>query len=409
MNFLNIFRNSYCGYFKESSNLTTSTFSLYSILVSLREIIVNKNNQGKNLFVYHTYQNLWKIKWFDSGIKQNFFFLINSKALISQKKIWLGDFLELWEYNFCDKIKKKSIINFSYVEEIWDFTWNSSINDGKKLGTVIICCGFRILFFNVPKNLPQFIYLIKGLFSISLINVYQWKIDSDHLIIITGDIKGNIVIFNLIKKFSIIRFFHNSNKNIPVNIIKIFLLRQLNKKTNYVISAGYDGIIKLWNIENIVQVVAEIFFSKRWINDIEWCYHKNYSNLFLITFENGFISYWNVVTGTIFNFKFTHQLAIWKTDQIYQVMISIGEDGDLNLIELNAPFFLDSKILFFLQISKFFYKNFQNLKFKLNCLQSMNRSFFLSTIGISPYINKNFLILVGGNSGILISYKIVTK
>ena len=65
MNFLNVFTNSYCGYFKESSNLTTGTFGLHSILVSLKGIIKNKNSQGKNLFACHNYQNLWKIKWFD--------------------------------------------------------------------------------------------------------------------------------------------------------------------------------------------------------------------------------------------------------------------------------------------------------------------------------------------------------
>nr|UXY87813.1 hypothetical protein CcurKRNrm2_p122 [Cryptomonas curvata] len=405
MSFLNFFTNGYYGYFKESSNIISGIFSLQSILIFLKEILINKNNQGKNLFACHIYQNLWKIKWFDLNVKQKNFFLINSKAFLPLKKTWQGDFLELWEYNLNNKIKKKSIIHIFFIEEIWDFAWNAYVNDTKNLGTIIICCGFKILFFSLPNNLPQFISLNKGLYSISLINIYQWKIDSNFSNIITGDIRGNVVIFDLTKKFSIIKFFHNCNKNIPVNIVKIFVLHQLSIKVNFVISAGYDGNIKLWKIENSLNMVAEIFFSKRWISDIELYCHKNYNTIFLISFENGFVSYWNIITGTIFNFKFVHQLAIWKTIQVYQAIVSVGEDGDINFIEMNAPLFLDSKILFFLQISKFFNKNFSSLKFKLNCLQSLNRNFFLSTIGVSPSIHKNFLITVGGNSGILLFYK----
>ena len=74
MNFLNCFSKSYCGFFKESSNLISNVFSLQSILISLKEILNTKNNQGKNVFAFHIYQNLWKIKWFDLNINQKSFF-----------------------------------------------------------------------------------------------------------------------------------------------------------------------------------------------------------------------------------------------------------------------------------------------------------------------------------------------
>ena len=405
MNLLNHFRNYHYKKFKELSNNISGIFSLNSILISFREIKISKHYQGENLFLYHVYQNVWDIKWFDLVVKRKLFFLISTKALVSFEKSWNGDFLELWEYTLKNKIKKKSLIYLPFIEEIWDFVWNISEHNTERLGTVLICCGFKILIFDLPKVLPQFMFLKKGLCSISLMNIYQWKIDCKHSKVITADIRGSITVFNLKDNFYMIRFFHNSSKNVPVNIIKIFLFHKLSRKIRFLISAGYDGIIKLWDIEKPTSVVAEIFFPKRWINDIQLFSQRNYYSIFSISFENGFISYWNVITGTVFNIKFLHQISTWKAIQLECILFLIGEDGDLNIIEINSPFFLDKKFLFFLQTTKYFHTNFLFSKFRFNCLQSLSRNFFLKAIGLSPFIEKDFLITTSGNSGILIFYK----
>ena len=74
MNLLNHFRNYHYKKFKELSNNISGIFSLNSILISFREIKISKHYQGENLFLYHVYQNVWDIKWFDLVVKRKLFF-----------------------------------------------------------------------------------------------------------------------------------------------------------------------------------------------------------------------------------------------------------------------------------------------------------------------------------------------
>nr|UXY88316.1 hypothetical protein Cry52Nrm2_p125 [Cryptomonas curvata] len=391
-------------YFKELNTTISGLFSLHSISICFINLFIIDKYQGKNTFTCQIFNNVWNIKWFDVKLKEKTFFLINTKLLNCNEKSWSGDFLELWEYSSSNNIKRKSIFYFPNVGEIWDFSCSNCASN-KGLGSVIICAGFKIFLFNSPLLIPQFTLLIKGVCSISLINIYQWKMDCSCSTIVTGDIRGNLIIYNLFKDISIMRIFHNSNKNVPISIIKILLMDISTKKANFVISSGYDGTIKIWDLERQTNALVEIIFSKRWIIDIQWYSSEIYDSTFLISFENGFVSFWNILTGAVFNIKFIHQIAIWKTIQRYQIFISIGEDSDINMIEINSPFFLDLKYLLFFQNNKAFNKNFSNAKLGLNCLQSLKRNFFLGAIGISPSMQKEFLINLSGNAGILIFYK----
>ena len=404
MSFCKFFKTDNSIYYKELNTTISGLFSLHSISICFINLFIIDKYQGKNTFTCQIFNNVWNIKWFDFKIKEKTFFLINTKALNLNKKSHLGDFLELWEYSSSNNTKRKSIFYFPEVGEIWDFNC-SNFAKNKELGTVIICAGFKIFLFNPPLLIPQFTVLIKGVCYISLINIYQWKMDCNCSTIVTGDIRGNLIIYNLFNNISIIRIFHNSNKNVPISIIKIILMDISAKKVKFVISSGYDGTIKIWDLEQYKNALVEICFSKRWIIDIQWYSSEIYDNIFLISFENGFVSFWNILTGTVFNIKFIHQIAIWKTIQRYQIFMSIGEDSDINIIEINSPFLLDLKHLRFFQSNKAFGKSFSNAKLGLNCLQSLKRNFFLGAIGISPSMQKEFLVNLSGNAGILIFYK----
>nr|UXY87321.1 hypothetical protein 1634Bnrm2_p121 [Cryptomonas sp.] len=394
--------------FRELSYLVSGIYNLFFFSNILHKISIFKTRQGKNLFFCQSFQNIWIIEWFNVKLIGRTFFSTCTKVLKSKKKSSLGDFLEIWEYSYRNKIKRKGLFYFPSVGEIWDLKWIGSRKKDDKFGCLVICYGFKLFLISVPNLISQFTRVLRISYCISLVNIYQWKMCCGCFNAITGDLRGNIIIYNLFDNFSWTRIFHNPNKNTPISILRIFLHDDINQKVRFLISGGYDGIMKIWDLEELTIPLIEICFPKRWIIDIRIYSQFIGNNILLISFDNGFLSFLCILTKELINVNFGHQISTWYSIVNSDTLISVGEDGNINVIELNAPFQAGIMALILLESSKCFFKGPLSIKSISRCLQSVDKHFSLKTIAKSSFIEGNIILAIGGSSGILIFYSFIS-
>ncbi|AEA38980.1 hypothetical protein CPARA_2gp322 (nucleomorph) [Cryptomonas paramecium] len=332
----------------EISNTFSNIFNKYLFFQNIHRFYQVSNVRSKNVFLLQDFQSIWNILCLNDYAKKNLL-VITTKVLFFGSKVHSGDFFEIWECDFIKNSKKKGLIYISFMGEIWDIKW---YKNSKNIPILIVCYGSVLFFINLPFLHPQFVSLSKGLCFIPLVNIYQWKINTDEFDIVSGDIHGNIIIYNFYFGLSVIHILYNLIQKIPTSTVKIFPYDNSFKKARFVIAAGYDGFVKIWDLNMPNNSITEISFPKRRITDISINLSDTETGVLWLGVENGFLLHWNIISNKLCHVELGNQGSTWVIIKKSKYLFFIGEDGVVFFIKAN---FLSSQKTFFLNFKHIFF------------------------------------------------------
>nr|UXY86910.1 WD40 repeat-containing protein [Cryptomonas paramecium] len=382
----------------EISNISSNIFNKHLFFKGVCRFYQINNIRSENVFSVQNFQSIWNIQCLNYCVKKSLL-VITTKVLFSGPKVYSGDFLELWESDFMKNSKKKGLIYIPFMGEIWDIKWYKS---SKKTPILIICYGSALFFIDLPFLYPQFFFLSKGLCFIPLMNIYQWKIDSNEFDIVSGDIHGNIVIYNLYYNLSVAHVLYNLIQKIPISTVKIFPYNNnFFKKAKFIIASGYDGFVKIWDLNILNNSIMEISFPRRIVDiSIDLCDME--VGTFWLGIENGFSVNWNIISNKLCNVELGNQGSTWVITKKSKYVFFLGEDGVLSFIKAN---FFSCRRIFSLTLEHIFFFNTYNMSLNWNYLQSIENFFCIKAFDINICSNGNYMFIIGGINGILCFYK----
>mmetsp|Transcript_40724 Transcript_40724/g.83287 ORF Transcript_40724/g.83287 Transcript_40724/m.83287 type:complete len:408 (+) Transcript_40724:144-1367(+) len=359
---------------------------------------------GNSGLTGQTFRKIGSVDWINCESSCFFSFIVTTKNVkINEKKIQ-GDSLELWEHSVRNGLTKISTLLLSNKEEIWNLKWERC-KKKKKWGVLILFCGFNIRILEIPRILPKFNIVSKESFIVNLANVFHWKFEGNKNIIITGDLSGKITIFNFRQNFYWKQLNHSHKNFSPIGGIKT-LFNNNKKEFRYLISGGYDGIVKIWDLKKTETPIKKFYFPKRWIIDLNFYCPYPGDLLLLVNFDNGFLSFHTFSLDTNPNQIFCNQAGVWGLFFRSNNLITAGKDGFINLIEINSPS-LRTKISLrgFFSIFLFLLNNSKPRLANTN-LQSEGGKFQNKVICSKILKKREKIIGTFGNSGILIFTKL---
>ncbi|ABW97918.1 hypothetical protein HAN_1g74 (nucleomorph) [Hemiselmis andersenii] len=353
---------------------------------------------GNKIFSCHFFKSLWKLDTFFCKKEKILYFLCSFKNS-KKRKTQYSDFIQLWQFSDKKIIKKKSICFLN--QEIWDIKWNTS--DKANRGILILCCGFNLKILKVSKIFPKFLNFFSVSLSINLFGIFQWKLSFSSSDLAVGDISGKIILYNLKETLSIKEIHKSAHNNSPINCLEIFYGHK--KKSRYLISGGFDGYIKLWDLNEWHKPFFQINFLNRQILNIKPNSYRFRIPFILVGLDNGFISFISLSKNFEVFIQFHHQGNSGDLNFLGNKIFSIGQEGDLVVMDLISPLKIENKFLKF----DFLYKEAlkENLKpnFRNNFLQVVGNKFSTKILKISSFFKSEILLKISGKSGILIFLK----
>jgi hypothetical protein len=351
---------------KEIANFTPKNYLDFEVKKNLKM----KNrffSEGGNFLKYcHVSKNILQIRNFEDKIRKFAILGIIVKNHLLSKISNFNNIIEVWLSSIKNFFKRTSLIMVIGEGEIWEFNFVKKVQKKNTIIQTIVLFGTSLWIFDIPLYLPQFFKIKKPFFRINLANSFNWKMCLGKSLIISGDINGKITIFDTTKNLKITQFTHNIEKKSPIG--DLTLLEYVKGERKILIVGGYDGFLKIWSIFKKIIPLKEIHFNKRWLVKISsHQFDENYI-LISVNFENGFF-------GLIwFNDKikilksFLNQGGSILNYYLPNYMISAGNDGYVNFIELNSP--------------KLNQRDLSNL---------MDNSSFVFNIGFKPKINNTIV------------------
>jgi len=382
--------------FREQNYICSSIFDVYFQKKSKKKKNFLVPRSGIIMFYRQFNKLIWQFDLFFCPTENNLYFVCiqKNRNIVNIKNT--PDFVEIWRYCRMLTFKKKCCLFLS--EEVWDLKW-SKLNQ-KQQKIIVLCFGFDLKIFEMPKIYPQYTKLISASMYIKLIGVFQWKLSWSGPNLAVGDINGKIVLYEFEKTLSLCQIGSAVHTNSPISCLNIFSGEKSN--TKYLISGGFDGYVKLWNLSDRSKPIFQINYYNRRIMSVS----SNIDNFgFPVIFTGLDSGYFSIVSLSVnfdTNIQFGHQggfsESVLENEQIY----SVGCDGDFVISDLIFPsyakhFFLDSK---------FFHKILSRQTIRPNAknfiLQTCGTRFANKLIRINQIPNKRSLALLTGNAGVLL-------
>jgi hypothetical protein len=355
---------------------------------------------GKKLKIYNVYKNIdlllcgenleWEFKI--SVIK------IKNKKIIDKNK---GLFLEIWQKSIQHTMKKITLISINKNWRIWDLKLVTHFNKNKNIGFLLLLSGSKILIIEMPRILPPFLFFNNFSFELELLNIFQWNMDIKKFQIATGDISGKIIFINLKKKFSWIQLQHNLYKKTAIGSLKLITYTD-GKPCRFLLSGGFDGYLKIWNINESFSVIQQIFFSKRWVLNIIPSYEIKKRIFFFLSLDNGIVIMFTFDLKFCYSLKFSNKGGSWKFLNFKNLVIIPGKDGTVNFLEFDGPNYKLNYLNFVFSKSP----NFRGeKKYKLNdsFFQIVSSRFFIKNAKILSKVQKKLDLIFLCKTGLLIT------
>jgi WD40 repeat protein len=389
---------------KEVANFTPKNYLDFEV----KKILKMKNrffNEGGNFLKYcHVLKNILQIRNVEDKIRKLVILGIIVKNPLLSKISNSSNIIEVWLSSIKNFFKRTSLIMVIGEGEIWEFNFVKKIQKKNFIIQTIVLFGTSLWIFDIPLYIPQFFKIKKPFFRINLANSFNWKMCLGKSLIISGDINGKITIFDTTKNLKITQFTHNLEKKSPIG--DLTLLEYVKGERKILIVGGYDGFLKIWSIFKEITLLKEIHFNKRWLVKIgSHQFDENYI-LISVNFENGFF-------GLIwFNEKikiiksFLNQGGSILNYYIRNYMISAGNDGYVNFIELNSPKFNQRDYLNLMDNSSFVFNLGFKPKMNNTIVQSSGIKFQIKSLNFKNINFGRTYFLVSGFWGIILHFNL---
>ncbi|AFP65458.1 hypothetical protein CMESO_288 (nucleomorph) [Chroomonas mesostigmatica CCMP1168] len=367
--------------------------------------------EGDKMFTSQTFENIWKIEFLSVSKKKNNneYIILTTKKIAPKPKKKAFNFIEIWEYSEKNKLKRKSRLCFN-GNEIWDIGWNQLIqrNIKKNFGTIALCCGFSLKIIEIPNFLPSRLEIFSFSINIDLINIFQWKMCWKNSEIVTGDIGGKIISYNLGRKLYIKQIINYAHKNLPIGSLKIFFSKgPVGKK--FLVTGGFDGYVKLWNLKDSFMNLFQINFFSSKILSLDFSF-ENFGNLgIFIGLDNGFFSTVFLKNDFLTSIQFNHTSNLLGIKIKKNLIFTLGEDGELSILEINTPFLPERVSLNLLSSHNLLFHLKFKFKNKNSGLQNLKKKFFSKNLNGKFVPPNNYIVSSGGNSGIIVFHRFFLK
>jgi WD40 repeat protein len=386
---------------KELSYLCSRIFNSYFLKINEK-----KNNffffqEGNKIFSGQIFKNL---KTFDISYdpdKEKFLFILNTKQLNFIDNSNENNFLELWEYSKKNKLRRKSRF-FLSKEEIWDLKWND-FSKKKRKKLIAICCGYKIKIIEISNFYPQFTTIFPYSAIIYLIDVFQWIISWSCCRLISGDIYGKLIFYKLKKNLFIEQIHKKAHCNSPISALKFF--HKSNKK-RFFISGGFDGSVKIWDLDNYIKPLIQINYLNLRIFTFNFIVEKFENLLIFVGLDNGFFSIFSLNQKFEIFYHFNNQGNIFGLEVKKNLMAIIGKDGSVNLIEFNSPFLLKKTSLFLFYLQKPIINSVSKFRNTINLYQSQKKKFSNVFLSLNLISKKNYFLISGNMTGVFNFFKL---
>lgn len=391
---------------EEKNFLHSSTMSFYCI----KRLRFFKNFlsyfSGNKLKIYNVYKNIELLlcgEILDCNFKISAIKVKNKKIIENQESF----FLEIWQKSMHRTMKKISLISINKNWRIWDLKWVNHFNKNKKLGFLFLLSGSKIIIIEIPRIMPPFLFFNNFSFKLELLNIFQWNMDIENFQIATGDISGKIVFINLKKNFSWIQLQHSSHKKTAIGSLK--LLAYKNRKTcRFLLSGGFDGYLKIWDLKESFSVIQQIFFSKRWLLDIIPSYEIKKKIFFFLSLDNGIVVMFTAELRFCYSLKFSNKGGSWKILNSNNLVIIPGQEGTINFLEFDGPNYKLNYLNFIFSKSPNF-KGEKKHRIIDSFFQITSSKFFIKNAKLCSKTRKNLNLIFLCKTGLLIlmdfSYK----
>jgi len=365
------------------------------------------NQTGNFTYICHIFRNILQINWTQVKFKKIVLVGLNSRKSIQSKVGKSKNILEIWLSSTKNIFKRVCLILLKGEGDIWQFNFVKKLRENRILIRIILLFGTSIWIFDISPSLPQFLKIKNPFFKINLANVFQWKMCLGKSVIITGDISRKITFLNIKENIIINQFTHNKEKKVPIGDIKII---EINENTpKLLITGGYDGVLKIWSFCKKIFILKEIQFRKRWLIKISVTMFKEDYVLMLISFENGFESIVSVNNKIRIIKNYSNQGSSLLVYFLTKYIISAGNDGYINFIEINSPKTNKMDYLNLMSNPSFFVN--WGIKSRLNntTIQSIGVKYQNNQINFQKYISDRIFFSISGINGIVIVIGIKNK
>lgn len=352
----------------------------------------NKNSRHRNRFfsekgnfldICHIFRKILQLNLSDTRFEKTILYGANTKKSLNSKLVKFNNILELWLFSNENFQKRICLIFFKGEGDVWQFEFIKKIQKHKVSLKLVLLFGSSIWIVDIPVFLSQFLVIKNPLIKINLGNLFQWKMTIGRNLIFTGDIYSKITIVNLTKTLKAQQIIHNREENNPVGDLKFIEFNYEN--SGLLISGGFDGTLKIWSISKKIILLKEIQFNKRWLVDLDFTLFKEDYLLVFVSLENGFMGIISFYDKIKIVKKYSNQGNLRITNFLTDYTINIGNDGYINLIEINAP-----------------------IANPLNVLDLLNNPSFFFNWGIKPKLNNTLIQSIGikyqsGNSRVYLN------
>lgn len=373
----------------ELSYLNSNIFNMNFLPKFFSKINFKLDISGNKIVCEPTLRSIWNSENYVNKKDDILYFAVLFKNTLKKKRFPFFDFIEIYQYTKNKTIKKKNVIFLN--EEIWDFKWKNS-KKKKKRGVVCICSGFKVKIFEVSAVYPGFSKIITSIVSINLLGIFQWKISWVDMFLVSGDISGKIVVYYINNDLSLIQINRKAHHDSPVCALNLILPKKGSQ--GYIISGGFDSLVKLWRLSDTIEPIFQINYFNRKIQNIEINFFDFSFPVIYVALDNGFFSLVSPGKNSEIQAILNHQGSLSNLIILESKIFSAGDDGDFVLGDFlfplkrnsltNNPIFLSQLILkktSKIKYNKFFFGN-KGTKFSNKLLRTghLNQSKFFVQI-----------------------------
>lgn len=385
--------------FQEQSYLISFLFDFFFFEKLKKNLVCFPFNGGQKIVSQTFFKPIWVLDSFFSKRDKTYFFAVVLKDTQKISK-FSKDHIQIFQFSRKKIMKKKSFLYLK--EEIWEIKWIK--NEKKNRGLICFCSGYNIKIFEMPKNFPQHLGIFFSPISINLAGIFQWKFCLKNFSLASGDISGKIVLYKLKNGLFLKKILGKAHGKSA--IICINYHGDIKRGEKYLISGGMDGFVKIWDLSGELKPIFQINFFNRKILSIDSNMVYFSLPLIFVGLDNGFFSIISLGKNFDTEIFFNHQGSLTKLLIYKNKLLSIGEGGDLVIGEIILPlkhrnFRLNLEFLSKILFKKNFKSNLKNFILEDGGTRYLNT--ILKIYRLDP---ENFVLQVGGHSGVLISYNL---